>query len=133
MEDDKLKSLFADFDPEMQSDDLFMDRLRRNLNAIESVREHSLELKRHNRLAVAVAAITGFISGVVFTLCYPYLASLTNDIIAGSTTFSLLTPDNMQIILYILICLAITVLSYSAYDITLIATKNRIVKTNPIL
>lgn len=41
MEDDKLKSLFNDFNPELSSDVMFMHRLQKSLNAAEIVKRHS--------------------------------------------------------------------------------------------
>ena len=38
MEDDKLKSLFSNFEPELSSDFLFMNKLQRNLNSVELIK-----------------------------------------------------------------------------------------------
>lgn len=119
MDDDKFKALFAGYNPDMQSDDEFMERLHRNLNAIESVKKNVKEAHRRNLLAVIAAAITGFVSGIVLTLCYPYISEYTNDLVSLNPTLALLQPGYIHITPFIIICLATTVLSYSAYDLTL--------------
>lgn len=73
MEDDKLKMLFSDFKPEMQSDIQFMNNLRRNLNAIESIKQQNADMRSRSRKAVAIAAFVGFIVGCLFSLSLPYL------------------------------------------------------------
>ena len=73
MEDDKLKKLFAGFDPEMASDACFMSGLRKSMEAVEIVRQHSMAMRRKNRKAVVIAAVAGFVSGVLFTLLLPMI------------------------------------------------------------
>lgn len=79
MEDDKLKALFADFQPELSSDSLFMNRLERNMESVEIVKRRMEEMRARNRRAVAVAAIVGFVVGFLFSLTLPYLS----DLVAG--------------------------------------------------
>ncbi len=55
MEDNDLKKLFSDFDPELPSDFNFMSKLQ-------------------HRMAVLIAAMAGFVMGVVLTLLYPVAA-----------------------------------------------------------
>lgn len=76
MEDDKLKALFADFQPELSSDSLFMNRLERNMESVEIVKRRMEEMRTRNRRAVAVAAIVGFVVGFLFSLTLPYLSGL---------------------------------------------------------
>ena len=79
MEDDKLKALFADFQPELSSDSLFMNRLERNMESVEIVKRRMEEMRARNRGGVAVAAIVGFVVGFLFSLTLPYLS----DLVAG--------------------------------------------------
>lgn len=76
MEEDKLKSLFAEFQPELSSDSLFMNRLERNMESVEIVKRRVEEMRARNRRAIAVAAIVGFIVGFLFSLSLPYLSGL---------------------------------------------------------
>ena len=79
MEDDKLKSLFSNFEPELSSDFLFMNKLQRNLNSVELIKQHTVEVRSRSRKAVAIAAIVGFIVGFLFSLSLPYLSEAVSN------------------------------------------------------
>ena len=74
MEDEKIKSLFSNFEPELPSDFGFMSELQRKLDAVEAIKQHAEELKARNRKAVAIAALVGFVVGFLFSLSLPYLS-----------------------------------------------------------
>ncbi|MDE7402476.1 MAG: hypothetical protein K2M87_03590 [Muribaculaceae bacterium] len=73
MEENKLKSLFSDFNPELSSDFRFMNNLRRNLESVEIIKLHSAELRARHKKALILAAIVGFVVGFLFSLSLPYL------------------------------------------------------------
>ncbi len=75
MEDDKIKELFNDFEPELSSSFQFMTKLKRNMEAVEIVKQHNAALKKRNKLAVAIAGVCGFAVGVILTLLFPLLGS----------------------------------------------------------
>lgn len=79
MEDDKFKSLFSNFEPELSSDSLFMNKLQRNLNSVELIKQHTAEVRSRSRKAVAIAAIVGFIVGFLFSLSLPYLTDAVSN------------------------------------------------------
>lgn len=79
MEDDKLKSLFSNFEPKLSSDSLFMNKLQRNLNSVELIKQHTAEVRSRSRKAVAIAAIVGFIVGFLFSLSLPYLTEAVSN------------------------------------------------------
>ena len=79
MEDDKLKSLFSDFEPELSSDVRFMNKLQRNLNSVEIIRRHTAEVRSRGKIAVAIAAAVGFIVGFLFSLSLPYLSDTVSN------------------------------------------------------
>lgn len=79
MEDDKLKSLFSNFEPELSSDFQFMNRLQQNLNSVEIIKQHTAEVRARNKKAVAIAAIVGFIAGFLFSLSLPYLSDSVSN------------------------------------------------------
>lgn len=79
MEDDKLKSLFSNFEPELSSDFQFMNRLQQNLNSVEIIRQHTAEVRSRSRKAVAIAAVVGFIVGFLFSLSLPYLSDAVSN------------------------------------------------------
>ena len=73
MEDDKIKDLFKEFDPELSSSFQFMTKLKRNMEAVEIVRQYNASVKRRNKLAVAIAATCGFAMGVLTTWLLPFI------------------------------------------------------------
>ncbi len=83
MEDNDIRDLFRDFSPATSSDADFMTRLRRNMEAVELVREHTMNIRRRSRRAVVAAALSGFVAGVVLTLAFPYILQMIRRI-AGS-------------------------------------------------
>ena len=89
MEEDKLIKLFADFQPELESDTLFLSRLEKQMGAIEVVREHNLKFRKRNRMAVVAAAIAGFVTGVIFMLVLPYISAWLTTVTFTIPYFSL--------------------------------------------
>lgn len=73
MEDDKLKFLFSNFEPELSSDFQFMNKLQQNLNSVEIIKQHTAEVLSRSKKAVVIAAVVGFIVGFLFSLSLPYL------------------------------------------------------------
>lgn len=120
MEDDKIKAIFQSYQPELTSDTLFLSRLKRSMNAVELVKQHTEKSRRNNRIAVIVAALTGFVSGIIMTLFLP----LINEVIASLGIYM----EKFELIdmTFILQCLGwimvggVCVLSaINAYEITL--------------
>lgn len=79
MEDDKLKSLFSNFEPDMSSDFQFMNKLQKSLNSVEIIRQHTAEVRTRSKKAVAIAAVVGFIVGFLFSLSLPYLTEAVSN------------------------------------------------------
>ena len=80
MEDDKLKDLFSNFNPEISSDFKFMDRLQQNIKSVELIKQQSAELRTRNKKAVAIAGIVGFIAGMLFSMALPYIGNAGSNI-----------------------------------------------------
>lgn len=85
MEENRLKDLFSDFQPELPSSFQFMARLQKNMESVEIVKQHNLALRRRNKLAVAIAALSGFAMGVILTLLFPLIGDWVS-------TFSISLP-----------------------------------------
>lgn len=79
MQDDKLKYLFSNFEPELSSDFEFMNKLQRNLNSVEIIKRHAAEVRARSRKAVLIAAVVGFIVGFMFSLSLPYLSDAVSN------------------------------------------------------
>ncbi|MDE6480649.1 MAG: hypothetical protein K2L45_10305 [Muribaculaceae bacterium] len=73
MEDDKIKDIFKDFDPELSSSFQFMAKLQKNMEAVEIIRRYNAAQKRRNKWAVAIAGACGFAMGVILTLLFPMI------------------------------------------------------------
>lgn len=86
MDNDNLKEIFGNFNPDLSSGNDFMARLQQRMDTIDMVRQYNAELRRRNRIAVMIAALAGFIMGVALTLLMP----LIGDWIA---TFRLSVPE----------------------------------------
>lgn len=120
MDDDKLKKLFDNFDPELSSSFQFMDRLKKNMEAVEIVKQHNAELKKRNKLAVAIAAVSGFVMGVILTLLFPLVGNWVS-------TFNLSIPQlqisaitiNYSFVAWIIMAGVSIITALNAYEIAL--------------
>ena len=121
MEDDKLKEIFSNFEPGLSSDLSFMARLQHNLDAVEIIKRHNAAQRAQNRRAVAIAAIVGFVVGVLFSLSLPYLCAIMASITASLPSESVLkTIANHYSVLGCFIIGATSVLmAKNTYDISL--------------
>ena len=123
--EEKLTRLFTDYDPELSPDNRFMSRLQHNLETVELLKRQTEAMQRKNRLAVAVAAITGFLFGIVTTLLYPSLSAMAGRIAAMGTVSFPLFASCGEMLLWGIIGLTGFLIVYSAYDITLSATRKQ--------
>ena len=73
MEEDKLKDIFKDFNPDLSSDSDFMSRLERSMKAVEIVKHQNAETHRRSKRAIVWAALAGFVAGIVMTILQPYI------------------------------------------------------------
>lgn len=119
MNDDKLRNLFAGYEPEMQNDAVFMARLERNLRAVEFIREKNAAAKRNNRVAMAIACVVGFLAGGLFITVMPYITQWLNGLsLAG--IFPSLQPEQIaNVLTCCLWCVGTVALTLSSYDIAL--------------
>lgn len=120
MEDDKLKDIFKEFNPDLSSSFQFMTKLKKNMEAMEIVRQYNATQKRRNKLAVAIAAICGFAMGVIMTLLFPIISEWIASI---QVTLPLFNSNNLFIdcsyLGWLLVAGASVLTALSAYDIAL--------------
>lgn len=76
MEDDKIKDLFAEFQPVEPDDGRFMESLLRSIDAVEMVKAEHRAVRKRNTLAVILAAADGFITGAVSMAFMPTLEAM---------------------------------------------------------
>lgn len=79
MEDDKLKSLFSNFEPDLSSDFQFITKLQKSLNSVEIIREHAAEVRSRSKKAIVIAALVGFLVGFLFSMLLPYLSDTVSN------------------------------------------------------
>lgn len=121
MEEEKIKDMFRKYDPDLSSSMAFMERLERNLNAVEMIHRENNAVMRRNRLAVALAACAGFISGVIFTLLLPYITDMIEsglEAIEGLGTYSDFSVYP-QVISWCIIGAISVFIAVNTYDISL--------------
>jgi hypothetical protein len=80
MDDDKLRNLFNDFQPELSSSSQFMTKLQKNIEMVEILKQHNIALKKRNKLAVVIAAVSGFVMGVILTLLFPLIGDWVSTV-----------------------------------------------------
>ena len=132
MEDDKLKSLFSNFEPELPSDFLFMNKLQRNLNSVELIKQHTVEVRSRSRKAVAIAAIVGFIVGFLFSLSLPYLSEAVSNwqLTLPSESVMNVFANNFTIIAWLVIGGTSVFAALNSYELSLSLLKPK--ETNAI-
>ena len=121
MEDNKLKSLFSNFEPELSSDIQFIDRLQQNLNSVEIIKQHSAKVCSRSKKAVAIAAVVGFIVGFMFSLSLPYLSETVTSWQMTLPCESMLNifADNFTIIAWLVIGSTSVVAALNAYEVSI--------------
>lgn len=119
MDDDKIRDLFRTFQPELTSERGFLSRLEDKMKAIDMVKRQIADMRRRNRIAVAVAAVSGFVVGVVLTLLMPM-------ILDWSTTVNLSVPRlgipevnvDMHVVCWTLMAAVCVLTVYGSYELT---------------
>ena len=132
MEDDKLKSLFSNFEPELSSDFLFMNKLQRNLNSVELIKQHTVEVRSRSCKAVAIAAIVGFMVGFLFSLSLPYLSEAVSNwqLTLPSESVMNVFANNFTIIAWLVIGGTSVFAALNSYELSLSLLKPK--ETNAI-
>lgn len=75
MEDDNIRNLFNDFQPELSSSFQFMSKLKKNMEILEILKHREIALKKRNKLAVVIAAVSGFVMGIILSLLLPLIGN----------------------------------------------------------
>ncbi|MDE6223303.1 MAG: hypothetical protein K2M49_06380 [Muribaculaceae bacterium] len=113
MDDDKLKDIFAGFNPEISDSADFMASLNRHLELAELARQRIEAARRRSKRAVIIAAIAGFGGGVMSALCYPALLRL-------AASWSAEAAPTLAVAVLSALTLLLT---YAAYDLALASSE----------
>lgn len=76
MEDQNIRDLFKNFDPDLSSGSLFVSDLQHKLDTVEYIRQANEHVMRRNRRAVWLAAFAGCAVGIILSWAVPYIHSL---------------------------------------------------------
>ena len=126
MENDKIIKLFEDYNPDLSSDHLFINRLKRNLDSVEMIKKHNSEQKAIYKKAVAIAGVAGFITGFLFSLYIPVLIGALQKInLSINVDSSFLTDNNYIVLSWMLVGAATLFISFNAYELSLSLMKSR--------
>ena len=125
MDDDKLNNMFREFNPDLSSDFRFMSQLKRSMESVEIVREHTMETNRRSRIAVIIAAAVGFICGLLFSLLLPAIGEAMKTLELSYPEGSLLNSvaENYLPIALTMIAGAVVFISMNAYELSLFILK----------
>lgn len=120
MEDDKIKDLFNNFQPELSSSFQFMTKLQKNMETVEILKQHNAALKKRNKFAVAIAAVSGFVMGVIMTLLFPLIGDWvsTFNISIPRLQISAITID-YSFVAWIVMAGVCIITALNAYEIAL--------------
>lgn len=125
VKDDGLTGLFDDFKPSMESGVAFMRRLERNLDMIEAVRKVNAEQCRRSRVAVCVAAVAGFVVGVVFAVCMPSLLTFLKRVgnVLSPVDASETLADGFMLAAWLVAGLVTVFVALNAYEVSMALQK----------
>lgn len=118
MEEEKITDLFSNFQPELSSSFEFMTKLKRNMEAVEIVKQHNSTLRKRNRVAVAVAAVSGFLMGVALTLLLPLIRECFSTLDMPLLQFSGFAVDYI-ILWWMVVAAACVLTAINAYEIAM--------------
>lgn len=127
MEEDTLHDLFKDFNPELSSDSLFMDKLKHNIYTVELIRQQNAELRAQNKKAIAIAAFVGFVVGVIFAMLLPYLGSAVQSVQSTlhEGSFLRVLAQNYLILAWIVVGGTAVLSAVNTYELSLSLMKSK--------
>lgn len=126
-EDDKIRQLFREYNPEIKSDYQFIAHLKDKLDKVEIVKQHNEARYNANRRALGVAVLAGFVLGVIMTLLFPVLCSMLKSFeFPIHIPFSNELLINGRMIMLISMCAATCLISLNIYEIALSRLRSKV-------
>lgn len=122
MEDDKIKGLFEGFAPQLSSDSQFLDKLQRELDGVEFVKQSNAKALRRNRRALVVAALTGLVVGFGLAQAVPYIGAVVEgwSESPSSSPLLLMLVDNCFGVAWLMVGLLSAFIAFNTYEISLV-------------
>ena len=90
-EDKFLKDLLSDYHPQLSDDRTFMERLQRQMELIEEVKEYQRAESRKNKLMSLKLLVVGVVLGCIVTLASFTLPTIFDRYINGTESEFILT------------------------------------------
>jgi uncharacterized membrane protein YdbT with pleckstrin-like domain len=97
-----------------------MANLKRNLNAVECIKQQQAAANKHNKIAIWIAAVSGFIIGALLTLLFPFIKGSLSTISINTSWFSAEDISTaIQVIVWAIIAITSCITAYNVYEISL--------------
>lgn len=120
MQHDPIKDLFDNYAPELTPADQFLSRVERDLDAVEFIRRRNAAALRCGRIALAVAALVGCVTGYLLSLLMPWLGGIMvslKEALPDAPAAAALA-DHYSLIAWLIIGSASAILAFNSYDLT---------------
>ena len=116
MVDENIRKLFSDYNPDVSSSPMFMHRLKKSMDAVEIVRQHQIMLKKRNRVAIAIAALCGLLTGFSLSLAFPAASLWISRIAAPFPTVPLINATiDCRLVLWVIIAGITCLVAHQSY------------------
>ena len=127
MEDDKLITIFSNFEPEISSDSQFMGKLQQNVALVDIIRQNAADYRSKNKKALIIAAFIGFVVGIVFSILLPYLSAAVSNWQLTLPSESLLNAfaENFTIVAWLVIGCTSVLAAINTYEVSLYLLKSK--------
>lgn len=124
MEEERLKDIFKEYEPALSSRLAFMERLERNLKAVEIIHQANARAVRRNKIALLFASVAGFVASFIFSHITPYIEKVTASLLESIPGDSLLNSmpgisNSNQIVSWIIIGAVSVFTSIGTYNMLL--------------
>lgn len=81
-EDDKIRELFGDFNPELSSSVNFIAAVSKELDNYALIKDRIEQKSRFNSMRCIWSAAIGFMCGMIMTFLFPYIKGVTESILS---------------------------------------------------
>lgn len=127
MDDNKLKSLFSEFNPELLSDVEFLSKLNNSLITIDLIKQHLTDTRLRNKLALVIGLVAGFIVGIMFSILLPYLKDIVSNwqMMQPNEPILNIFENNFTAIAYIVIGTTSVLATLNTYEVSLFLMKKK--------
>ena len=116
-EDDKIKKLFKEFQPDLTDDREFISQVKIGLDALELFKESEKKRRLQLRRATFLSALAGFLCGVILTLLSPVISNLITPFLLNIQDFSFDREILISSLTWCLIAFSSILLTFGSYSL----------------